>query len=527
MDFQHRRRALRAVEFRIGGSMQFLFEQYGNTATNPYYAFQDSKAFHDNVSNVPGGEKYFYHNKHNRVLQRLILNAVITASPDLYAMVDFILGFHTWGGPATGVGPFEMSNGGALGTRAANLVTRMAFLSWTIPHTNIKIRMGQQFFLMPGFAVKTLPIKQEFGTGMVVSAPLSDKVNATFIWQRANSGPRRGTHPAYPSSERQHDNFDVLALTTPVKLDGFRFAPYVALSIEGQHSNMAELDYSVTRWGYHFGINNTVRTRGYAFGDHNLMPLWGAAAQANVERGTRWQPGTSTGWYLGLGGEMTRYDPFRIGFDFAWTKATASHEMFNRGGWYLALAASYKTRYGVPTIKSWFTSGDDSDIQNGSERPLAWNSGYPDTGFLTSSDSGFLSNGHDSGSIAGTWGVSLQWNKIKFLDSLSHDLRVYYIRGTNSRSMVRYAKLGWDNHMPPSPGFVINYMSTGDSLVEIDLENTWQIQKNLRLFVEGAYIINHFDTKAWGYWSDDHTRLITPARFSNPWRVSMVLAYEF
>lgn len=80
--------------------------------------------------------------------------------------------------------------------------------------------------------------------------------------------------------------------------------------------------------------------------------------------------GNSTGWWGGLGGELTMFDPFRFAFDAGYSTLDTDYSALDRSGWLLGLSMSYKTAWGVPTLKFWYTSGDDGNVKNGSERPL-------------------------------------------------------------------------------------------------------------------------------------------------------------
>ena len=71
--------------------------------------------------------------------------------------------------------------------------------------------------------------------------------------------------------------------------------------------------------------------------------------------------GNSTAWWGGLGGELTMFDPFRFAFDAAYSAIDTDYRATDRAGWLLGLSAEYKTAYGVPTLKFWYTSGDDSN----------------------------------------------------------------------------------------------------------------------------------------------------------------------
>lgn len=541
-----------AVEIKLSGAMEFTFQSDAGVDQSTVGAFQD---YADTVWNgvVPNGDKIpagyprrpGIHNKHFRANQRLIMRGDFIISENLSAVYDCIAGFFTWGGPATGVTPYPQMNGGALGTRAGNIITRNAYLDWTIPHTRIKIRMGQQFFYLPGFATGTLPIKPEWGTGIVVNAPLTDRISATAMWQRATSGPRRGVHPNFSTSDHLDDTSDFFALSVPVRGTGFRLAPHFGLGIVGKDSFTTKIQYK-SGFTYNPAANYHTPANFYAlrdsFGldpqgmfehgasatsDWGLMPVTSASAIANLQNHTEYQAGNLHPWWIGFGGEITRWDPLRLGFDLAYSASKTDHKMFDRAGWYASFAASYKTRYGVPAIKAWWTSGDDGNIQNGSERPVAWAMTGANTGLLNASGYGNITLGFELGTLVGTRGFSLQWNSVSFVEKLFHNFRIAYFNGTNNAAMAPYARMGL-HRKTDSPGNVINYLTTKDRMVEFDWENIYSIYKNLAAMLEFSYILTDFDGKAWGTWVNVNGRNEWhDAKFTNAWRVALSFRYLF
>lgn len=480
----------RAVEVKASGVMEIMGETTHNI--RPGNTFQDAA---DNGSRQ----------KHFAAVQKLVLALDFTVSERLSAHYAAQVGAFTWGGPTgdvynMGSGNREESAGGALGSRAANIVTREAYLDWTLPDAAIKIRMGQQWFALPGYAFPNAVLGQR-GTGIAVSAPIAEAVRVNAFWLRAYSDSRRGLSTA---TRNLDDNLDLFSLTASYRGDGFQAAPWLMAGKLG---------------GDVINVNNPFNT---VYVTSGLLPVTGynvyghAADGGAILRGAA--PSNSTLLFTGLALQVTAFDPLRLALDALWSAADNSHRSTGRSGWYVGASAEYKTAYGVPTFKAWFASGDNGNPVDGSERPLSVRSGFtPGASVLFNTFAYGIADTCNRGEVGGSWGVSAQWNELSLFPHLFHSLRATYARGTNSPAMARYAaKL----HSPLDPP---KYLTTRDSAVEIDLDTTWSIYKNLAAMLELSYVFQDFDGKVWKNLSRDGNG--TP--FSNAWRAGLTFTYEF
>lgn len=495
-----------AVEVKPYGYFEVLFENHGNLRR----AFQDTADVEHNTGEA-------FHDKRSSAIQRLTLGAHFVMSENLSATYEGVFGYFTWGGPATGNNP-PQQNGGALGSRSANIVSKLAYLDWVMPGTDVKIRMGLQNWFWPSYAVGTInPADGNgIGSGILVNVPINDNVGVSAGWMRATSGFRRGT--GVDLDEHRDDNMDYFVLTLPIKAEGVRLTPWATVAVIGKDQTLnAKIDGEGT--GYADSI-----------GWKAFTPLAGAARQGMIESGhgnvldgkaadkINWGRvrGNSTAWWGGLGGELTMFDPFRFAFDAAYSAIDTKYDATDRAGWLLALSAAYKTAYGVPTLKFWYASGDDGNVKNGSERPLmtgAFNSGSPL--YLRGNRLAGNMVVDAGGEVAGTWGLSAQWNKASFIEGLYHNVYVTYIQGTNSKKMATYvpkASLG-------------QYLTTKDSLVEITFDSVYSIYKNLAAMLELSYAFENMDNGLWG--REQQGIPGNNAHFSNAWRADLKFMYTF
>lgn len=435
-----------AVEVKTSGQLDFAFDWTQN---------MDDGSFFQDIDD--GGTEQ----KHFGAVQRFRLGLEFVMSENLSATYQAQVGTFTWGGPAT---PAGENAGGVLGSRAANIVTRLAYLDWMVPNTSVKVRMGQQPVALPSFTFGS-PVLDSTATGVVVAAPLTDNFGLTGMWLRADSGFRRGG-----TAPEGSDTTDIFGLIGDVKGDGFQVQPWVSVGLIGKNS-----------------------------------PEFGEGV------------GNATVWWAGLSGELTMFDPFRLTADFIYSNLDVKHSKVDDStGWYAALGAEYKTAYGTPALKGWYASGDSKKHNTENKRggTLSWLDGgfnatstFYDGAFGVGKHMGFATPN-------GSWGISAQWNDISFVENLSHALSVTYVQGTNNKHN--------------GPDFNDGYLTTKDSLVEIDFNTTYNIYQNLATVLEIGYIIENFDGKnAVEYGGYAAAAGSDKAKFSNAWRASLNFQYKF
>lgn len=488
-----------AVELKPYGMFELLFEHGGNMTR----ALQSTADFEHNTNGT------VVHGKHFSVIQRLTVGTRFVMDENLSATYEAILGYNTWGGPATG-GAAAQQNGGVLGSRSANIVTKFAYLDWMVPGTDLKVRMGMQPWFWPSYATGTInPGDGDgFGTGILVNAPINDNVGVTAGWMRATSGFRRGN---VVTDKHTDDNLDMFVLTLPVKGEGFRLTPWVTFAAVGKDQTLKDTGWAKSTSWKHFAPLTGAAVAGLEATGHDALAADLKAGNVNIGQAR----GNSTAWWGGLGGELTMFDPFRFAFDAAYSAIDTDYRATDRAGWLLGLSAEYKTAYGVPTLKFWYTSGDDSNVKNGSERPLM-------TGAFKNGSSVFFGSQNLAGNMAsdcgatytGTWGLSAQWNKASFIEGLFHNVRVTYIQGTNSKKMAQYV----------APASLGQYLTTKDSVIDVSFDSVYSIYKNLAAMLELSYAFENMDGKLWG---EAMKVSDGKARFSDAWRINMKFMYTF
>lgn len=315
-----------------------------------------------------------------------------------------------------------------------------AYLDFTIPETVVNIKAGLQPVALPG--VFGSPIFDEDAHSLVVTAPVTDQVAVSAGFLRGKDTFRASTHtlvdPTDPDSDPIYgravsgDEVDVAFLAVPVKVDGFKATPYLVYGSLGSKYVATITD------------------------------------DANAE-------GSSV-WWLGANAELSLFDPFTLEADLIYGAAKNDEEAYEAKGWYAALAASYKFDMVTPKLFATYGSGNNDDASDGLEAMPTVIEGFgytPNTGtraFSTTYDSwadrGYMADG------TGMWSVGLQLLDMSFVDKLSHELTVAYMKGTGSLDV---------------DGTDVSYFTKDDSAFEIYLMNKYMIFENLAAIVELDY----------------------------------------
>jgi hypothetical protein len=222
----------------------------------------------------------------------------------------------------------------------------------------------------------------------------------------------------------------------------------------------------------------------------------------------------SSMFWGGLPIKINAWDPLNVEFEFnyGYVQGFGDSNVTNyktglvkraddrREGWLVKALVEYKLDWGVPGIFGWYASGDDGDVKNGSERMPSVKANGRFTSFMGAAGTDWWSNSKGSfnekhTSYAGTWGIGLHLRDMSFVEDLKHTFRVAYWGGTNSPDMVKYFQFSNDWNM--ADGYDGVYLTSNDSLVEFNLDNSYKIYENLTVNLDFGYIINCVDRGTW------------------------------
>ncbi len=482
-----------AIDFKAKGQWIMNFE-YGDGA----------RGYSDTSNGRPvygynGGDSF---NASQRV--RLQLDAV--ASESLSGTVYFEIGNQNWG---------DADHGAALGADGVAIEVKQAYLDWVIPNTDVKVRMGIQGLGLPSYTTGGSQVFTQDVAGIVVSNKFNDNVAMTFFWARPYNDNFAGDDFREGYVANYLDNTDAFGLLLPMTFDGFAITPWVTYMAVGQNAYRSAfanltadpvtgaLEPDGTLGSTGGGLTSTL----YGLLPAGTLGLAGAAGQA-IPTEDLYAYGNV--WHVGLTGEITAADPFRIAWDLNYGSADFGYVDFGvddfelkRQGFYGSLLVEYKMDWGTPGLYGWYSTGDDDDPTNGSERMPVINNGNSDNQF-----SQFAGNGNPyiareavlGTSLIGTWGLGVRVKDFSFVEDLKHTFRVNYFGGTNSSDIDSVAFAALDARTFEA-GFSNGngmYMTTTDSAWEFGLSSDYQIYDNLKLYVDMAYLVLDFDEDTWG-----------------------------
>ena len=452
-----------AIDFKAKGQwiMSFDYGMHGD--------FAKSKA----VRNSGFGKNEDEFEARQRV--RLQLDAV--ASESLSGTVFFEIGDQLWG---------QSSTGGALGADSNNVVElKRAYIDWMVPQTDLKVRMGIQGLALPSFTTNASQILDDDVAAVTLNYQFNENVGLTAFWARPyndNYGYKRDGKQGY---QNYMDNMDMFAVLLPLTFDGVKVTPWVMYAAMGP-GMFGDVDSK-------FGSAWTRASRGLRSGFYGTDPL----------------DSYGNAFWAGVTGEVTYWDPFRIAWDVNYGSASYADQKMNREGWLASLLLEYKLDWGTPGLYGWYSTGDDNNPRNGSERmPVVSANGNNDFSNFAFNGNPYIARECILGStMVGTWGIGARLKDVSFLEDLKHTLRVNFMGGTNAPKMAKYVrendalyKRGVENYGMGGDAFDPIYLTTEDYALEIGLTNTYKMYDNFTIMLDATYIAMWLDDSrnTWG-----------------------------
>ena len=349
-----------------------------------------------------------------------------------------------------------------------DITVRQMYIDWTVPTTAIKVRMGRMEMGLPADAFGENGVMAAgYGSrdGIVVTAPVTDWLSLTALWNRTNYGVAAdGTHDLDNNSSD-----DIYALVANMKFDGVSGSVYAAYATLDKDTMVVADGKSVSA---------------HAPSNGSTLP----AFEGNA-------------YWLGFTSTISMFDPFTLKLSAAFGEASDSYGP-DKGikGWNVQAKASYKMDFGTPVFGAWYFSGDDKNEYGRGSMPTVTGAFTPVRMYHDAGKGLNTLTGHET--PVGNWGVQLGIEKVSFLKDLSHDFFVSYVAGTNDQSCVVNTNK-------------TNYLGDEDSFVAFTLTNTYQIYKNLAAHLEMIYMVNDFETAD------------RPTLTEDDWGVELTFEYKF
>lgn len=462
-----------------------------------------------------GNTKSKYNNDDKfSAMQRVRLQLDAVASENLSGTVLFELLESTWG---------QAESGGALGADEKIVGVLNAYIDWTVPNTDLKVRMGLQPIEMPNVAGGSSILNTDALAAVTLNYQFNENVGATLMWGRPFND-NYSTWKSGHSNDKNNflDNVDLIALSVPITFDGIEVTPWVMYGIIGQNAGRS----------YEEDGDEKVYT-----GPSDLFSVnFGLGDPIDFER----RHANTSAFWAGLPFKLSLWDPLNIEVDlnYGYVQSAGRGTIqrsdgvdkridSKREGWLAKALIEYKMDWGTPGVFGWYASGDDSNVKNGSERLPSIEAKGNFTSMMGDDNFGWASNScmYDRTlNYAGTWGVGLQLKEMSFLEDLTHTFRVAYWGGTNSPEMAKYATspTDWEDGSI-SDGL---YLTRNDGLLEFNLINSYQMYENFEINLELGYMVNFFDQDTW---KKANGGVDVPSAYEkqDAWKAQLIFAYTF
>ena len=485
-----------AIDFKAKGQwiMSFDYGQHANFRSN-----QDGK---------PGSG---YKNEDEfEARQRVRLQLDAVASEALSGTVFFEIGDQVWG---------DNDNGGALGADQKVVELKRAYIDWMVPQTDLKVRMGIQGLALPSFTTNASQIIDDDVAAVTLNYQFNENVGLTAFWARPynDNGDYNGHNGEKYTSYM--DNMDMFAVLLPLSFDGVKVTPWVMYAAMGP--------------GMFDGFDN----KGAVLGGNAAGRA--TAGMVSGFKGSDWNDSYGNAFWAGVTGEVTYWDPFRIAWDVNYGSASYTDQKMNREGWLASLLLEYKLDWGTPGLYGWYSTGDDNNPRNGSERMpvVSANGNNQFSNFAFNGNPYIAREGILGSTMVGTWGIGARLKDVSFLEDLKHTLRVNFMGGTNAPKMAKYVRDGYaefarEHKRGTEIAYDLGaydpmYLTTEDYALEVGLTNTYKMYDNFTVMLDAAYIAMWLDDSRSTWGKNPGRGALKGDGVYDAWNVNLSFVYSF
>ncbi|CAM2058960.1 conserved hypothetical protein [Desulfovibrionales bacterium] len=479
-----------AADFKVKGEYKFSYLGLWDTD------FYPKSINHKNEDNFQA---------HQRV--RLQIDAAV--NENLKGVLQFEIGDSQWG---------YMPAGAAIGADGVNVKTKHAFIAFNIPQTDLLFQFGIMGVAMPS-AVAGNPVLDDDVAATLIRYKFNDMISAVIAWTRLYDLDKNDlTLPNSPGN----DELDAWALIIPINGDGWNITPWALFANAGRNTVCRVIDSR-------FPVPGSSPNR--------LDGLLSPAARTGLTYAPAFtynsylrKQADILAWWSGAAINISLLDPLIFKLDFIYGALDAQSSVLDRRGWYLAAAVDYKFDFMTTSLYGWYASGEDGSWKNGSEQMPLIQSGFRGSSFAFDGSQLLEGGGilRDRNSVEGKWAIALAFKDITFVQDLSHTLRFVYSRGTNdpdSRNItgifrnpatfLKQRNIFMLGYLPDLRAQNI-FMTTDDSLIEVNFDHTCMIYENLAAIIELGYA--HLDIGKKTYIND---------KTVDAWKVGFGLRYTF
>lgn len=386
-----------------------------------------------------------------RARQRVRTQVQFIADENLSALLNLENNLH-WGD----------ANGGGLDADKATFTVKHAYLDWTPPSTQTRIRMGMQGLRLPWVNFGN-PIMDADVAGVTVASQLTPELGLTVFWARPYDTDYY--NDAQATGKNTFDEMDMFGFTLPITTDVVRATPWGMIALIGKDSGW---------WGTE-GIGSAT---GSATGAN-----YSGRGRAPVNPGKI--DSTSWAWWAGTTFELPVLDPFFVKIDAMMGGLRSGDKDTNAFGWLASGDIGYKFNFGALSAIGWYSSGDKKENDRGIMPIISDDGGFGPTRYGTAGSTARSFDRLITGTGLGMWGLGLQLADVSFVDNLTHTARAVYMKGTNQGGSVPVRSV---SDAIGDARFGKQFLMSSDSAWEVNLLNEYMISQNLKFNLDFAYL---------------------------------------
>ncbi|KAF0234470.1 MAG: hypothetical protein FD177_851 [Desulfovibrionaceae bacterium] len=340
-----------------------------------------------------------------------------------------------------------------------------AYLQFRVPGTQAQITAGKQTVTLPqseafwGSAV----LDTELGA-LAAKIPLAEGADLILGYGR----PLSYVNALEDVAASPRNILDMAFLSLPYSSEAFSVTPWAALALSmnapGAHPYVGSPD-GAPDLGY---IRQELCSLGYFTGrpgyrQDTAPTLWGGAAFKLAVQ--------DVGFYADV---------------IAGSGGLGDAGKNQRRGLFADMALEYTGFDRVtPRVFGWWSSGEDADMANGSERMPAvvrtWNAGGS---YLFSTGQTFDNTTSVNASPIGAWGIGVTLDRMTLVEDLSSRLTAVYMRGTNDPAPLRRSVA------LSGPGYMVSMgknLSLNEYLMGVNFDHAYAITPQLKVIVETGF----------------------------------------
>ena len=413
------------------------------------------------------------------IAQRVRTAFEFIANENLKGVLDTQIGTANWGTGAMQVGAGRSISTAAYTLGAAqagngNIMLRRGYVDFKWPNTKVNFLVGYQTLSLPSAVGGGSPVLDDQLAAAAAVVPITDGLSLVGGFGRLFevNPSQTTTSGANTGSGTAGDVAFLIANVDMIK--GVSLKPWLA------YANLGAKTAATTLAGFQGANSSSIS---------GVRAYWGGAALT-----------------------VSAFDPFKIMADFNYGKATwnnnsNTHNDGGRQGFLFDAAIDY-TGLSMMTPELFFaySSGESGNSTNGGKSDRMPVVGSPQTYALGS----FWLQGGDSlnsgqmntpDAVMGYWALGLSFKDIKLIDKLSHTVHFIYFKGTNDVDYLKQKTLTGTQGTNAAYG---KFLTTKDSLFEVDVNSKYQIYDELSVGLELGYISANFNKNAWGAVNSDY-----------------------